>query len=51
MINGRPLRRVVFLDRDGVINRDSPAYIKSWTEFEFFAPQPQRAREPEPAWI
>jgi len=28
-------RRIVFLDRDGVINRDSPHYIKSWTEFEF----------------
>jgi D-glycero-D-manno-heptose 1,7-bisphosphate phosphatase len=26
---------VVFLDRDGVINRDSPDYIKSWSEFEF----------------
>ncbi|MCG6910348.1 MAG: D-glycero-beta-D-manno-heptose 1,7-bisphosphate 7-phosphatase [Deltaproteobacteria bacterium] len=26
---------VVFLDRDGVINRDSPAYIKSLAEFEF----------------
>ena len=30
------LQRVVFLDRDGVINRDSPDYIKSWEEFEFF---------------
>ncbi|MDI6687627.1 MAG: D-glycero-beta-D-manno-heptose 1,7-bisphosphate 7-phosphatase [Desulfobacterales bacterium] len=29
------LQRVVFLDRDGVINRDSPDYIKSWEEFEF----------------
>jgi D-glycero-D-manno-heptose 1,7-bisphosphate phosphatase len=29
------LRNVVFLDRDGVINRDSPDYIKSWSEFEF----------------
>lgn len=28
-------RKVVFLDRDGVINRDSDAYIKSWAEFEF----------------
>ena len=28
------LQKVVFLDRDGVINRDSPAYIKSWDEFE-----------------
>jgi D-glycero-D-manno-heptose 1,7-bisphosphate phosphatase len=26
---------VVFLDRDGTINRDSPAYIKSREEFEF----------------
>ena len=29
------LQKVVFLDRDGVINRDSPDYIKSWEEFEF----------------
>ncbi|MGM0452964.1 MAG: D-glycero-beta-D-manno-heptose 1,7-bisphosphate 7-phosphatase [Thermodesulfobacteriota bacterium] len=29
------LERVVFLDRDGVINRDSPDYIKSWDEFAF----------------
>ena len=28
-------QRIVFLDRDGVINRDSPDYIKSWREFEF----------------
>lgn len=28
-------KNVVFLDRDGVINRDSPDYIKSWAEFEF----------------
>ena len=26
---------MVFLDRDGVINRDSPDYIKNWDEFEF----------------
>lgn len=25
----------VFLDRDGVINRDSPNYITSWDDFEF----------------
>ena len=25
----------VFLDRDGVINKDSPDYVKSWSEFEF----------------
>jgi D-glycero-D-manno-heptose 1,7-bisphosphate phosphatase len=29
------LDKVVFLDRDGVINRDSPDYIKNWAEFEF----------------
>lgn len=29
------LEKVVFLDRDGVINFDSPDYIKSWDEFEF----------------
>ncbi|RLB84066.1 MAG: D-glycero-beta-D-manno-heptose-1,7-bisphosphate 7-phosphatase [Deltaproteobacteria bacterium] len=29
------LKRVVFLDRDGVINRDSPDYIKDWSEFKF----------------
>ena len=28
-------QKFVFLDRDGVINRDSPNYIKSWAEFEF----------------
>lgn len=27
--------KVVFLDRDGVINRDSPDYVKSVAEFEF----------------
>ncbi|MCP4106363.1 MAG: D-glycero-beta-D-manno-heptose 1,7-bisphosphate 7-phosphatase [Desulfobacteraceae bacterium] len=29
------MKKVVFLDRDGVINRDSPNYIKSRDEFEF----------------
>jgi len=29
------LQRVVFLDRDGVINRQSPDYIKRVEEFEF----------------
>ncbi len=29
------LEKVVFLDRDGVINRDSPDYVKTWEEFEF----------------
>lgn len=28
-------QKVVFLDRDGVINKDSPDYIKSWAEFHF----------------
>lgn len=27
--------KFIFLDRDGVINRDSTAYVKSWDEFEF----------------
>jgi D-glycero-D-manno-heptose 1,7-bisphosphate phosphatase len=27
--------RIVFLDRDGVINEDSPDFIKSWAEFTF----------------
>jgi D-glycero-D-manno-heptose 1,7-bisphosphate phosphatase len=29
------LKKVVFLDRDGTVNRDSPGYIKSRKEFEF----------------
>jgi len=28
-------QKIVFLDRDGVINRDSADYIKSWSVFEF----------------
>lgn len=28
--------KIVFLDRDGVINKDSSGYIKSLPEFEFF---------------
>lgn len=31
----RSIHKAVFLDRDGVINKDSPAYIKSWSEFNF----------------
>ena len=28
-------KRYVFLDRDGVINKDSQDYVKNWSEFEF----------------
>jgi D-glycero-D-manno-heptose 1,7-bisphosphate phosphatase len=35
MVEFVDLHRVVFLDRDGVINRDSPDYVKSVAEFEF----------------
>ena len=31
------LRKVVFLDRDGVINQNSPNFIKSWSEFHFIS--------------
>ena len=27
--------KIIFLDRDGVINRERPDYVKSWSEFEF----------------
>jgi len=30
-----PLRKAVFLDRDGVINENQRDYVKSWDEFEF----------------
>ncbi len=33
--NNARCQKVIFLDRDGVINQDSPAYIKSWQEFHF----------------
>jgi histidinol-phosphate phosphatase family protein len=29
------IKKAVFLDRDGVINADSPDYIKRWEEFRF----------------
>ncbi len=29
------MRRAILLDRDGVINRERPDYVKSWSEFEF----------------
>lgn len=31
----RPLRKVVFIDRDGVINTDLWKYVESWKEFRF----------------
>jgi len=31
----KKLNKTIFLDRDGVINVDSPLYIKSWDEFVF----------------
>jgi len=31
----KKLNKTIFLDRDGVINVDSPSYIKSWDEFSF----------------
>ena len=34
-MNDLKSRKFVFLDRDGVINRDSPDYIKNWSEFHF----------------
>ena len=34
-MTGEMVKRYVFLDRDGVINKDSPDYVKSWSEFEF----------------
>jgi D-glycero-D-manno-heptose 1,7-bisphosphate phosphatase len=35
------MNRIVFLDRDGVINRDSDAYIKTPDEFHFIPQSPQ----------
>lgn len=34
-LQNRGHQRTVFIDRDGVINKDSAAYIKSWSEFIF----------------
>ena len=35
------MKRIVFLDRDGVINQDSDAYIKTPDEFHFIPRSPQ----------
>ena len=32
---GASIGQTVFLDRDGVINRDSPDYVTSWEQFVF----------------
>ena len=29
------MEKVIFLDRDGVINKDKKDYVRSWAEFEF----------------
>lgn len=34
-MNQHALSKVVFLDKDGVINEDSPDYIKNWAEVSF----------------
>jgi D-glycero-D-manno-heptose 1,7-bisphosphate phosphatase len=39
------LDKVVFLDRDGVINQDSPDYIKSWSEFDFISGSVEAVRD------
>jgi D-glycero-D-manno-heptose 1,7-bisphosphate phosphatase len=31
------LGKVIFLDRDGVINQNSPDYVKNWSEFHFIS--------------
>lgn len=41
----RFLQKVVFLDRDGTINYDSPDYIKSRIEFEFIPGSIEAIRE------
>lgn len=35
--HGYSIHRAVFLDRDGVINKQRPDHVKSWDEFEFEA--------------
>jgi len=33
--NGNGTRPTIFIDRDGVVNRNRDDYVKSWEEFEF----------------
>jgi D-glycero-D-manno-heptose 1,7-bisphosphate phosphatase len=35
LLRNRRNNKTVFIDRDGVINKDSNAYIKNWSEFIF----------------
>ncbi len=39
------ITRAVFIDRDGVINRDSPDFIKSWDEVDFLPGSRRAIRE------
>ena len=41
------MRKAVFLDRDGIINRQAPEhdYIKSWQEFSFLSGVPEAVRK------
>lgn len=39
------LQKVIFLDRDGVINHDSPDYIKGWSEFNFISRSVEAIRD------
>ena len=38
------MKKVLFLDRDGVINRDTPAYITRWEDFDFLPGSRQAIR-------
>lgn len=42
---GNRRRSSLFLDRDGVINRDRTDYIKHWREFDFYPDSLQALRE------
>ncbi len=38
---GPDMGHTIFMDRDGIINEDSPAYIKHASEFYFIPKSPQ----------